>query len=284
MRASPAVDLPIAIIAGSGRLPELVTSAAFQGGRRPVVFAIAGEAVPENFAPALVHVMQWGEIGKLFRLAREARCDEAVLIGSISHRPDYRSIRPDLGAIKLIPRLLRLMSGGDGNLLDGVAAILEENGVQVVSPLAVAPHLAMPEGCLSGRLSAESLRDIEVASRAAREVGRQDIGQAAVAAGGLVVAVEDSRGTDALIERVTALRKSHRTGQIGGVLVKLLKEGQDGRHDLPTIGPHTAERAAEAGLAGVAAEAGRAMLVGREETITAFRCAGLFLAGLPPAT
>ena len=35
-----------------------------------------------------------------------------------------------------------------------------------------------------------------------------------------------------------------------------------------------------AGLAGVAAEAGRTILVGREETIEAFRRAGLFLFGL----
>jgi len=283
MSGSPGADLPLAILAGGGRLPELVTAAALRKGRLPVVFAIAGEATPENFAPAPVHVMQWGDIGKLFRLTQKAGCREAVLIGSISHRPDYRSIRPDLGTIKLIPRILRLMRGGDGNLLDGVATILEEHGVRVVSPLVVAPDLALPEGCLSGHLSADSLRDIEVASRAAREIGRQDIGQAAVAVGGLVVAVEDSRGTDALIEYVATLRKSDLASEPGGVLVKLLKEGQDGRHDLPTIGPHTAERAAQAGLAGVAAEAGRAILVGREETIAAFRRAGLFLAGLPPA-
>ena len=67
------------------------------------------------------------------------------------------------------------------------------------------------------------------------------------------------------------------------MLVKCMKPQQDGRLDLPTIGPHTAEKAAAAGLAGVAAEAGRAILVGREETIAAFRRAGLFLAGLKPA-
>ena len=66
------------------------------------------------------------------------------------------------------------------------------------------------------------------------------------------------------------------------MLVKCLKPQQDGRHDLPTIGPQTAERAARAGLAGVAAEAGRAILVGRDETIEAFRRAGLFLVGLEP--
>ena len=79
------------------------------------------------------------------------------------------------------------------------------------------------------------------------------------------------------------LRKAGTIPKTGGVLVKCLKPQQDGRHDLPTIGPQTAERAAQAGLAGVAAEAGRAILVGREETVDAFRRAGLFLAGLEPA-
>ena len=43
---------------------------------------------------------------------------------------------------------------------------------------------------------------------AARAIGRLDIGQAAVAVGGRVVAVEDAGGTDALLERVAALRAS----------------------------------------------------------------------------
>ena len=274
---------PIAILAGGGKLPELVTAAALRDGRAPIVFAIAGEAEPETFAPAPVHVMRWGEIGKLFRLTEQTGCREAVLIGSIAHRPDYRTIRPDFGAVKLIPRILKLMSSGDSSLLDGVAGILEEKGIRVLSPLAIAPDLALPEGCLTGEVSAESMRDIEAAREAALDAGRRDVGQAAVGAGGRAVAVEDAGGTDALLEKVAALRQAGAIPKTGGVLVKLLKPQQDGRHDLPTIGPRTAETAARAGLAGVAAEAGRAILVGRDETIDAFRKAGLFLFGLKPA-
>ena len=85
------------------------------------------------------------------------------------------------------------------------------------------------------------------------------------------MAVEDAAGTDALLERVATLRGAGKIAEAGGVLVKCLKPQQDGRHDVPTIGPATAERAERAGLAGVAAEAGRTMLVGRDETIDAFR-------------
>jgi DUF1009 family protein len=271
---------PIAILAGGGRLPQLIAAAALKKGRTPIVFAIAGEAEPEAFAPAPVHVVRWGEIGRLFRLTEENNCREAVLIGSITKRPDYRTVRPDLGAVRLIPRILRLMSGRDNNLLSGVAEIIEEHGIQIVSPLSVAPDLALPEGCQVGDVSPQAYEDIEAATAAARRIGGLDIAQAAVAVGGSVVAEEDSTGTDALLERVALLRRAGAVSKAGGVLVKCLKPQQDGRHDLPTVGPATAENARRAGLAGVAAEAGRTILVGRDETIDAFRRAGLFLMGL----
>ena len=62
-----------------------------------------------------------------------------------------------------------------------------------------------------------------------------------------MIAVEDVAGTDALLERVAAYRRDGRFGKAGGVLVKCLKPMQDGRHDLPTIGADTAERAAARG-------------------------------------
>jgi hypothetical protein len=271
---------PIAILAGGGRLPELVTAAALRAGRAPIVFAIAGEAEPKAFAPAPVHTLRWGEIGRLFRLAQESGCRDAVLIGSIARRPDYRTLRPDFGAVKLIPRIVRIMAARDNDILTGVARILEENGLKIVSPLSIAPELALDEGCVAGSVSRQSQADIEAAAAAARKIGRLDIAQGAVAVDGRVVAEEDATGTDALLNRVALLRRSGAVGKSGGVLVKCLKPEQDGRHDLPTVGPSTAEHAKQAGLAGVAAEAGRTILVGREETIAAFDRAGLFLFGI----
>ena len=275
---------PVAILAGGGKLPPLVTAAALRNGRAPVVFAIAGEAEPGAFAPAPVHVVRWGEIGRLFRLTEENGCREAVLIGSISQRPDYRTLRPDFGAMKLIPRILKLMTRPRRRPSRRRRADLRGEGPPRRQP---ARRRARPGACRRAARSAHvpqrARRDIEAADAAAREVGSRDIAQGAVAVGGQVVAVEDAAGTDALLERVALLRRAGAIARNGGVLVKCLKPQQDGRHDLPTIGPTTAEIAQRAGLAGVAAEAGRAILVGRDETIEAFRRAGLFLLGLKAA-
>ena len=273
---------PIAILAGGGSLPLLIAAAAERNGRTPLVLAISGEADAAAFGEAAVHVLKWGEIGRMFRLAAEARCAEAVLVGNITRRPDFTNVRPDLGAVKLIPRILNLMRKSDNALLVGVAEIFEENGLRVVSALDVAPDLVLKEGRLTGSVTDMSLRDVETAAGAAREAGRRDIAQAAVAVVGRVIAVEDAKGTEALLDSVAALRNEGRIEGSGGVLVKCMKPGQDRRLDVPTIGPATAEQAKRAGLAGVAAEAGGTLLVGRDETIEAFRAAGVFLLGMKP--
>ena len=89
-------------------------------------------------------------------------------------------------------------------------------------------------------------------ARIARAMGSLDIGQAVVVQQGLVLGVEAIEGTDALIRRCAGLR---REGP-GGVLIKVEKPGQEQRADRPTIGPQTVALAAEAGLRGIAVEAG----------------------------
>ena len=273
---------PVAVIAGRGMLPPLVAAAAARQGRAPVILAIAGEADPLAFRPWPTHVLRWGEIGRMFRIVGEAGCTQAVFIGGVARRPELKSIRPDMGGLKLIPRAVRLLRAGDDALLSGIAAFFEENGLQLVSPLEIAPELTLDVGLMAGSATGELLDDVANAAEAARLLGRLDIGQGAVAVHGRVVALEDVGGTDALLERVAALKRDGRIARSGGVLVKCMKPSQDSRIDLPTIGPETAERARAAGLDGVAAEAGRSLLAGRPETLEAFRRAGLFLLGLAP--
>jgi DUF1009 family protein len=95
---------------------------------------------------------------------------------------------------------------------------------------------------------------------------------------GCVLAVEAIEGTDRMIARAAELV---RPGP-GGVLVKLVKPGQDRRADLPTIGPRTIEAAARAGLRGVAFEAGGTLVTDLAACIELADRAGLFLLGIDP--
>ena len=95
---------------------------------------------------------------------------------------------------------------------------------------------------------------------------------------GVVLGVEAIEGTDALLDRCAGLRREG----AGGVLVKIRKPGQERRADLPTIGPRTVERAQDAGLRGIAVEAGGALIVARAAVAEAADAADLFVVGINP--
>ena len=63
--------------------------------------------------------------------------------------------------------------------------------------------------------------------------------------------------------------------------MKAPKPTQDRRFDLPSIGPVTAERAASAGLAGIAVIAGATIMAEPERLIEAADRAGIFVVGVP---
>jgi DUF1009 family protein len=108
-------------------------------------------------------------------------------------------------------------------------------------------------------------------------IGSLDIGQAAIAIGRRVVALEGVEGTDAMLQRVADLRHAKRINRKGGVLVKCAKPQQEVRADLPAIGVSTVENAVKAGLKGIAIEARRTLILGYGETVAAADKAGLFI-------
>jgi DUF1009 family protein len=88
-----------------------------------------------------------------------------------------------------------------------------------------------------------------------------------------------------MLERVAMLPERLRgtPNKRRGALVKAPKPIQDRKTDLPVIGIRTIANVAAAGLAGVALEAGGALVVDREDVIKTADAAGLFVIGVSPA-
>ena len=131
--------------------------------------------------------------------------------------------------------------------------------------------------------STQNRADIELARKTVAAIGALDIGQGAIVADGLVLAVEAAEGTDAMTGRIGSL-SPHLRGAAGkpkGVLVKARKPTQDGKTDLPVIGVQTVANAAAVSLAGIAVEAGGALIVNKRSVIETADEAGLFLVGFP---
>lgn len=260
----------LAIIAGQGALPRLIAEARRAEGRPCLVIAFEG-AAPDWVAAHPHELHAFERPGRLFAALRRAGCEAVVFAGALA-RPRLRPWRADARLPALMPRLARLMAGGDDALLSGLAEIFEAEGFPVIGIRDCLAGLTAGPGRL-GRHAPDGAARADAALGAAllAALGRFDVGQAAVVAGGRCLGIEAAEGTDALLARVGGL------GATGGVLVKMAKPGQDRRFDLPAIGPRTVEGAARARLAGIALEAGAVLILERAATIAAADEAGLFL-------
>ena len=115
-----------------------------------------------------------------------------------------------------------------------------------------------------------------------RAFSAADIGQTLVLRGGIVLAVEAIEGTNACIQRAGELgaHGKHPLGAKGLVVVKGVKQGQDTRLDLPTIGPETIVVAKAANVSAIAVESGSTLLVAPGKTIKLAEEAGIALIGV----
>ncbi|MGL4278886.1 MAG: LpxI family protein [Albidovulum sp.] len=265
-----------AIIAGQGGLPVHLVSALKAAGTPYVVGSLDGfppdlpDEKPitfriERLVPFLDHLVAQG-------------VTRVVFAGAI-RRPRIEPELFDPQTAALVPRIVGAMQTGDDAVLRAVAAIFEDWDMKVVGAEEIAPDLVPGPGVLCGAPSDADRHDAARAAEIVKALGPLDIGQGAVVAQGLCLAIETLPGTDAMLGFVAASCGGLRANPKGakGVVYKAPKPGQDRRFDLPTLGVETVRGAAKAGLAGIVWEAGGAILLDRKAAEAEAEASGLFL-------
>ena len=273
---------PLGIIAGLGDLPVQVAKAATERGQGVFVLRMKGFEEPSlaNYPGIVVGV---AEIGKTFKALKQAGCEQVCFAGIVK-RPDFQALKPDLKGISLLPKAISAAREGDDALLSFLIKTFENEGFRVIGADEAAGSLTGEQGVLAGSTPvADQMEDLKKAAKVASEMGRLDIGQGAIVAGGLVLCVEAQEGTDEMLRRCADLPVQIRGSETSrkGVLVKRPKPQQERRIDLPTIGMMTVDLAAEAGLAGIGFEADGALIINSEQVKARAEALGRFLYGFP---
>jgi DUF1009 family protein len=268
----------LGIIAGGGNLPKKLIVACQRASRDFFVLALQGQA-----EKALVDGVpyQWVRIGatdEAISILKAEHVDEVVMAGTV-RRPGLLEMKPDWRTLQVFARL-GLSALGDDALLRAVAGELEKDGLKLIGAHEIEPSLITPEGLLTKKApSPENDADLQYGIKVIKTLGQLDVGQAAIVQQGIVLGVEAVEGTDALLKRGRGLKHQGR----GGVLVKGCKPQQDKRLDLPTVGLRTVRLAHEAGLEGIAVEAGASLILDREAVAEAADKLGMFITGFKAA-
>ena len=268
----------LGIVAGSGPVPLKLAEACAATGRPFFIVGIEGEARSdiETYNHGWVRL---GAIGTALDLLKTAECQDVCIIGPVE-RPDFTKLKLDWTGTKLLPRVLNAARKGDDALLSFFVRWMEEQGFSVVGAEDVLSDLVASEGVV-GAIAPDdtALQDIELGKKVVHALDALDVGQGAVVCDGLVLAIEAAEGTDEMLRRTALLPETVRGTALRrrGVLVKLPKPSQDRRVDLPMMGTTTVELAAAAGLAGIAIEAGGAIVFDREQVAKRADAADLFV-------
>lgn len=268
----------IGILAGGGGLPVAIAESVLGHGGSVHIVAIDGEAGSEvrRFPHTIVN---WGQIGRMVATLKREGGGQMVIAGAV-RRPDLLRIRPDLGFVRGVARIMQLVvAGGDDSVLRLVVRFFEEQGLHVLGVDDVAPDLVLGAGPL-GRIAPDeaALADARRGFAVTRALGDLDVGQAVAVRGGRIIAIEGAEGTDAMLRRVAAGTPA--SGRFSGAVTKAPKPGQEMRVDMPAIGPRTVELAAAAGIGTIAVEAGAVLALDRPLLVETADAAGCSVTGL----
>jgi DUF1009 family protein len=274
---------PVAILAGSGQLPVLLSDCLRRRGCEHRILAIRGFAAPEtrSRADCVVDLM---DVQSTLRRLEEWRPSAVTLAGAVK-RPRPSAVLNTFSAYRNRGELAAIVNRGDDKLLRSVVEVLEGQGHQVVGAHDLAPELLAAAGRFTRAApSARDSRAIAMGFDVLADLSARDIGQACVVAGERVLAIEGPEGTDRMLGRVRGFRTpwSRTRVEPGGLLVKTAKKGQDLRVDLPAIGPRTMTNVHQAGLKGVAIGCGATLILEQDRTIALADRLGLFLVAIEP--
>ncbi|WCJ58578.1 UDP-2,3-diacylglucosamine diphosphatase LpxI [Fontisphaera persica] len=267
----------LGIIAGNRQLPLVLAREARAAGiRRLVAVAFEGETQPA--LAELVDEVEWlrvGQLGKMLEAFTRRGVRHCVMVGQIAPKNLF-DLRPDWRAMTL---LMRLKEKNAHTIFGAIAEELAREGVQLIEATPWLQSLIPQPGHIAGpEVSATQAGDVAFGHRMAREIARLDIGQTVVVKGGTVLAVEGFEGTDACLARGGDL-----AGKDGGaVAVKVAKAHHDFRFDIPCAGPQTLEVCAAHGVAVLAVEAGRSLLLERAEMEALAARRKISLMAVPP--
>jgi hypothetical protein len=262
-----------ALIAGNGRFPILALEEARKLGHQVVAIGIQEEASAEiETLAARSYWISLGQLSRLIDILKSEEVNELVMAGQVKHASIFSSIAPDWRLAKL---LLSLKQKNTEALIGGVARVLEEEGIHLRDSTFLLKPLLAGRGALSKRKpSKEEEADIAYGRRIANALASFDIGQSVAIAERACLAVEAMEGTDQMLRRAASLAN--------GRPIRLVKVSRRRAHmlfDVPVAGPQTIRAMRETVATALAVDAGRTLLLDREEMVALADESGIAVAG-----
>ncbi|MDO8525901.1 MAG: UDP-2,3-diacylglucosamine diphosphatase LpxI [Candidatus Omnitrophota bacterium] len=251
----------IGLVAGEGRLPMVFARVAKEKGDTVIAFGLKGITSPDlERCVDKLHWVPWGSLQKAALLLVTERIRKIIMLGKVKKDILFNSEGSlDANANAIFDKI---KDKKDYAVLNGIKGFLEKFGVEIIDSTTYLKELIPSKGTITGREpSGEEWDDINYGKEIAKSLSSFDIGQTIAVKEKTVIAVEAMEGTDRVIERAGSLVNG------GFVVVKVARPDQDMRFDVPLVGLDTVRALGQSGASVLAMEAGKTLLMDREEVV-----------------
>jgi len=264
------------MIAGNGRFPLLALETARKLGDEVIAIGIREEASPEiEGLAARCHWISLGQFSRLIEILKQEGITQVIMAGQVKHASIFSSIRPDMRLFKLLGSL---KGKNTDALIGAVAKVLEDEGIKLADSTLLLKPLLAGSGVLTKRKpNQDEEKDIAYGRRIANLLASQDIGQSVAICDRACVAVEAMEGTDAMLRRAATL--------VNGRPLRLVKVSRRRGHllfDVPVAGPGTIQVMQETGATVLAVDAGRTLLLDRDDMLARANLGEIAVIGYEP--
>ena len=264
----------LGILAGTGKLPVECARAAKQLGYEVYAVGLLADSDPSiaQFSKDYQFISV-AQLDAILNYLKVNQIQKVTMIGKVTKELLFNgAVQPDARMLQLI---LSLPDRRDDTIMMAFVRELAKAGIQAFDQTTLIRKLMPRRGTITRREPTDQERqDMDFGFRIAKELGRLDIGQTVVVKARAVMALEAIEGTDACIERGGKLACG------GAVVAKVSKPQQDNRFDVPTVGYRTIENMANVGATALAIEAGKTLLVEREQMISLADAKGIAIVAM----
>jgi DUF1009 family protein len=264
----------LAIIAGRGNLPLLIIKTCQEKQQKFVLLLLESEKYEVDYSQYHPIYITYGEVEKLLAIFALHKVNQLIMAGAVN-KPSFSQLKVDKTGGFLLAKIVANKILGDDAVLKTVINFFLQHKIEVLKISQVLDCLANNPGVLTiAQPNSAHLLDIKLGKTAIKHFSAFDVGQGVVVAQKQIIAIEAVEGTDAMIARCQNLSISYNKQAI---LVKMSKQKQSQKADLPTIGPHTIINLSNAGFSGLAIELNKTIILQKNETINLANQFGLFI-------
>ncbi|MDR0756070.1 MAG: UDP-2,3-diacylglucosamine diphosphatase LpxI [Puniceicoccales bacterium] len=263
----------VVLLVGKGDYPKLVWHRFLDYHLNACMIAFEGDAeswvneIPESQRTSL----NVGQIGKLLKTLKQVGARYVFLAGQINPSKLFHGLKLDLMAVWL---LARLKEKNASTIFGSIVYEIEKLGITVLDARSFLDDQLIDKGVVLGDKAVEtSEHDLRQGIFVAKTLSSLDVGQGLVICQGTIVAVEAFEGTNAMLERAGTLCKK----PMG--FVKLAKNRQDFRFDVPVFGLKTLEKMRQAGIVWAALEGGKTLILNQAQVLERAKSLGIKLIG-----